>query len=211
MKNPYEVLEVKEGASQEEVKQAYRELVKKYHPDKYIDNPLKDLAEEKMREINEAYEYLEKNPSSQSSSGYRSSEGYSGGYSNNNGYGDTQVFARVRDYINRNDIRVAEDELNRINTKNAEWYYLRGVISLRKGWYSQGYEDLQRAVSMDPSNYEYRETYNRVMNSNMGFQNNVYRRRGPSANTDDICNTLSCLCCSDQCCECMGGDLIPCI
>jgi molecular chaperone DnaJ len=207
MRNPYEVLEIKEGASPEEVKQAYRELVKKYHPDKYTDNPLQDLAEEKMREINEAYEYLIKNQSNNGGSGYRESQGYSGG-SYNSGNSETQGFTRIRDYINQNNLRAAEDELNRTNTKNAEWYYLRGIISLRKGWFSQAYEDLGRAVNMDPSNYEYREAYNRVMNSNRGYQNDVYRRRGSS--NDDLCNTLSCLCCTDQCCECMGGDLISC-
>ncbi len=187
------------------MKQAYRELVKRYHPDKYSNNPLKDLAEEKMREINEAYEYLIKNQPSQGGNGYRGSEGYSSSY--NNGSSGTQVFTRIREYINQNNLKAAEDELNRTNTKNAEWYYLRGVISLRKGWFSQAYEDLQRAVNMDPSNYEYREAYNKVMNSNSGYQNNAYRRRGSS---DDMCDTLSCLCISDQCCECLGGDLISC-
>ena len=60
MKNPYEVLGVKEGASDEEIKKAYRELVKKYHPDKYVNNPLADLAAEKMKEINDAYDALTK-------------------------------------------------------------------------------------------------------------------------------------------------------
>lgn len=182
--------------------------MKKYHPDKYNDNPLKDLAEEKMREINEAYEYLMKSGSNQGNGGYRGSEGYSSSYSNSSyNTGDSQVFTRIRDYINRNNIRAAEDELNRTNIKNAEWYYLRGVISMRKGWYSQAYEDLQRAVNMDPSNYEYRDAYNKVMYSNRSYQTNSYRRRGSS---NDMCDTLTCLCCSDQCCECMGGDLISC-
>lgn len=191
------------------MKQAYREMVKKYHPDKYNDNPLKDLAEEKMREINEAYEYLMKNASSQGSSGYRGGGSYGGSsYSGGgSGYSDNGVFAKIRDYINSNNIRAAEDELNRTNIKNAEWYYLRGVISMRKGWYSQAYEDLQRAVNMEPSNYEYREALNRVMYSNNNYQANAYRRRGSS---NDMCDTLTCLCCSDQCCECMGGDLISC-
>jgi molecular chaperone DnaJ len=60
MNNPYEVLGIKPGASEEEIRAAYRELVKKYHPDKYVDNPLADLAEEKMQEINEAYDILVK-------------------------------------------------------------------------------------------------------------------------------------------------------
>ena len=54
--NPYEVLGVKQGASQEEIKSAYRRLVKQYHPDQYVNNPLKDLAQEKLAEINKAYE-----------------------------------------------------------------------------------------------------------------------------------------------------------
>lgn len=57
-KNPYEVLGVRVGASQEEIKKAYRTLVKKYHPDNYADHPLADLAKEKMQEVNEAYDRL---------------------------------------------------------------------------------------------------------------------------------------------------------
>ena len=76
MRDPYEVLGVSPNASEEEIKAAYRELVKKYHPDKYQNNPLADLAEEKLREVNEAYEYLER----QRSSGY-SSGTYQSGYS----------------------------------------------------------------------------------------------------------------------------------
>ena len=56
--NPYEILGLNPGASEAEIKKAYRELVKKYHPDKYQGNPLADLAEEKLREVNEAYDTL---------------------------------------------------------------------------------------------------------------------------------------------------------
>lgn len=143
-----------------------------------------------------------KNTSSQGN-GYRRSESYSGG-SGNYGTGD---FARVRQLINSNNLTEAEYELNRIGVKSAEWYYLRGVISLRKGWYSQAFQDLQMAVNMEPNNSEYRDTYNRALNNNNTYQSSAYRRRGSS---DDMCDICTCLCCSDQCCECMGGDLISC-
>lgn len=204
MRNPYEVLGVRQGASLDEVRQAYRELAKKYHPDRYADNPLRDLAEEKMREINEAYDYLMKNNTNSSSNGYGNNS-----HSNSNGYGNNfSSFQRIRDLINRNDIKTAEYELNQISNKNAEWFFLRGMISLRKGWYSQGYQDIQTAVSMDPSNYEYREMFNRLQHNQNNYTNQYYQRRG--RNDGDMCNVCFTLCVLDQCCECLGGDLISC-
>lgn len=104
MANPYEILGVREGASKEEIKKAYRELAKKYHPDQYGANPLKDLAEEKMREINEAYEYLMRNSSdSDSSSSFTSSNNYNNtnNYRNTNSYGSPNVYNSVRSDIQR--------------------------------------------------------------------------------------------------------------
>ena len=64
MTDPYVTLGVSRSASDEEIKKAYRELARKYHPDNYANNPLADLAQEKMKEINEAYSQIEKERSS---------------------------------------------------------------------------------------------------------------------------------------------------
>lgn len=200
LKNPYEVLGIKEGASKEEIKKAYRELVKKYHPDQYRDNPLSQLAEEKMREVNEAYDYLmgtgSKTGGSQGSGGTWGQQGGAG------------LYYQVRMHINSGNIGLAENMLNNSSDRSAEWYFLKGLIFLRRGWYDQAITHIQTAVSMDPSNYEYREALNRLNNANRVYRTDAFGR-GYSQDMD-LCTICQCLWCSDCCCECMGGDLISC-
>lgn len=193
MQNPYEVLGIKEGASLEEIKAAYREQVKKYHPDKHQDNPLQDLAEEKLQEINEAYEYLMRNNGK--ASGY---ESYSGGRS---GQSRNPEFMEVRRMIDRGNLPGAEATLNRIKTRNAEWFFLSGMISLRKGWYDDAVSNVQNAISMDPSNMEYRNALNSIMASGAGYRTQAFGR-GYTSN-DDLCRMLQCYCCADALCDCI--------
>ena len=91
MTNPYEVLGVSPDASDEEIKKAYRELAKKYHPDNYANSPLADVAEQKMKEVNEAYDEI--NRMRQKGKGTGSTAGSTGGYSSN---GSTSQFYSVR-------------------------------------------------------------------------------------------------------------------
>jgi len=82
MKDPYKVLGVPPDASDDEIKKAYRALARKYHPDNYNGSDLADLAEEKMKEVNEAYDAVKKmRETGQSYSGQSSSSSSSGGYS----------------------------------------------------------------------------------------------------------------------------------
>lgn len=194
MQNPYEILGIKEGASQEEIKAAYREQVKKYHPDKHQDNPLQDLAEEKLQEINEAYEYLMKNGGN---GGY---ESYSGGVKNNGHRNQSPEFNEVRRMIDRGNLGGAEAALNKVKTRNAEWFFLSGMLSLRKGWYDDAVNNVQTAVSMDPSNMEYRNAMNSIMASGNGYRTAAYGR-GYTSN-DDLCRMLQCYCCADALCDC---------
>ena len=218
MKDPYKVLGVSQNATDAQIKEAYRELAKKYHPDKYVNNPLADLAAEKMREINEAYDYITKNKGAGNSytGGYSSSgntyggangSGYSGGF--NGGAGSSQ-FAGIRTMINQNRIDDAQRALNAATVRNAEWHYLMGVVKERRGWHDMAYQHFMRATQLDPYNMEYRNAFN-AMNMRKGAYTAGSNQYG--YNTQDACcncDTCTTLICADCCCEMMGGDLIPC-
>ncbi len=202
MRNPYEVLGISEGVSEEEIKRAYREAVKKYHPDQYRNNPLSDLAEDKLREVNEAYDYLMKNRNMDNNAGANSNAGWS----SNQGNG---FFNQVRIYINQGNIGLAEEMLDGSDVRNAEWYYLKGQVFLKKGWYDEARSHMQNAVNMDPRNYEYRQALNNLGRSNRDFRGNAYGR-GYGNDNSNLCNTCMTIWCIDSCCECGGCDLIEC-
>lgn len=207
--NPYEVLGIKPGASEEEIKAAYKELVKKYHPDKYIDNPLADLAEKKLQEVNEAYDMLMKKPGSTgygSSGGYGSQGGYAsqGSYESQSDYNYTADFQRIRQDIDRGRLDSAEAALNGMSIRNAEWFFLKGVLSSRKGWYDDAVNNLQTACNMEPSNQEYRRHYASLMNQGNVYQNQAQGQGyNPMRNDDMCCQALQCYICADCCCDCI--------
>lgn len=198
--NPYEVLGVPQNADDATVKRAYRELVKKYHPDNYKDNPLADLANEKLQEINEAYDMITNGKANNSNSGYNNNNSYNTNYNSK--------FAYVRSLIQQRRIADADAELNRTNDGSAEWHYLKGVVCVTKGWHFEGIQHLQTACNMEPTNMEYRNMLN-----NIGARQNNYSQMGNNYgynNNDMMCNCCSNLLCADCCCEMMGGDLISC-
>lgn len=201
MKDPYEVLGVPHGASEEEIKKAYRELVRKYHPDNYANNPLSDLAQEKMKEINEAYDALTKGGAPTNSS-YSGGSTYSGGsaYSGGSTYsgGSAGELNEVRRLIQLGNLDAAEAKLDGIPTHNAEWYFLRGAIAQRRGWMDEAAQNFRIAAQMDPSNMEYRSA---VGNAGGGGYS-PYRQQQTGMADDDCCNLCGSLMCLN--CLCNG-------
>lgn len=191
MKDPYEVLGVPKGASQDEIKKAYRELARKYHPDHYAGNPLADLAEEKMKEINEAYAVLTKDGGAggTSAAGSYGSTGYSGSS------GGSAEFAEVRRRIQAGDLEGAERILDGIGGRTAQWYYLRGVIAQRRGWMDEAAQNFRIAVQMEPGNPEYAAALNRTGTGAYTYRQQEY------GGTDD--NELCNLCGSMLCLNCL--------
>lgn len=205
--NPYKVLGVSEDASQEEIRSAYLSLVKKYHPDKYSDNPLKELANEKLKEINEAYELLTKKGTTASSSRGSSTssyETYSGSGSAYSGPSSAE-FARARNYINQNNLQAAKQILDTIQVRNAEWYFLYGIIYLRQGWHDKAREYLSYAYEKEPGNAEYRNAYAAVSNAGSPFARGGAGSGGQYGDGCSVCDVCGSLLCADCCCSMMGG------
>ena len=198
--NPYEVLGVPENASEEEIKKAYKELVKKYHPDKYQDNPLADLAEEKLQEVNEAYDMLMKNRNSGSSGSY--SYGTYGSGSGSGGSYGTPDYMAVRRYIDAGNLTAAENILNSTKDRSSEWFFLSGMLSYRKGWYDDAVNKLKTANDLAPNNMEYSQAYGRIINRGGAYQNQAYGR-GYGSSNDMCCQALQCYICADCCCDCI--------
>lgn len=201
MTDPYAVLGVSKNATDDEVKNAYRELARKYHPDNYADNPLSDLAGEKMKEINEAYDSIMAERRADKTSG--------GTYTGNTG--GASSFPDVRNLINQGRLEQAQEVLDGVppQSRDAEWYFLNGTVLYRRGWFDQAFTSFSTASRMDPNNPEYR---NAVQNAarQQGRQYNPYRTYGGTGSGCGACDVCQGLICADCCCECMGGDLIPC-
>lgn len=206
MKDPYEVLGVSRSATEDEIKTAYRTLAKKYHPDKYAGSDLADLANEKMQEINEAYDTICKNGfKAKNSSGYSYGTYGSYGSSANSDFDVATVITMINAGRLDEALNVLENVKNA--SRNAQWHFLMGNIMMRKGWLDKAASYFGTAYSMEPDNSDYRTAYE---STNLHRAGGYRTRPGTRKDSADLCDICTALWCADTCCECMGGDLIPC-
>ncbi len=217
--NPYQILGISPNASNDEIKRAYRELSRKYHPDSYVDNPLADLAEEKFKEVQEAYDQIMKERGNGyggvGSSGYGNAGSGSTSYSNTGSAGsgyDAPELNTAAGYINSGRYREALDILTRVPFKSARWYYYSAVANAGAGNNIVALEQARQAVNMEPGNQEYRSFLNQIEWQGQRYQSTRYNNTGHGGlsrgyGTGNLCCDLWC---ADSLCECMGGDLISC-
>ena len=194
MTDPYQVLGVSRDASNDEIKKAYRRLSRKYHPDANINNPNKEAAEAKFKEVQAAYNQIinerEHGTSGQSSGGYGSQQ-----QNQQNQYQDEDSlkFRAAANYINAGSYTEALHVLDSISNRNAQWYYLSALANARMGSNINAKEHARKAVELDPNNMQYRQLLSQLESGGQWYQDMGQSYGMPTINVSDWCCKILCL------------------
>ena len=209
MFDPYSVLGVSRDASDEEIKKAYRKLSRKYHPDANINNPNKAQAEEKFKEVQQAYEQIMKEREYGSS--YGNNGNYGGfGSQTNSGYQDEEAIRRqaAANFIQSGHYREAMNVLSSLSQKNAQWYYLSSMANMGLGNNVNALNDIRQAVNMEPDNLQYRMLLQRMEGGGTWYQEQQNPFGGMPSDNGDYCMKL---CLANMFCNlCCGGGGVFC-
>lgn len=235
MRDPYETLGVSEHASEEEIKKAYRALSRKYHPDANIDNPNREQAEEKFKEIQQAYQRIMDERQGKTSGGYGSRTGGQGGYGQDfGGFGDFEDFFggfgfgggngsreeadggedyrlhmnAAYNYIRNSHYREALHVLSGIGERTARWYYYSSLANAGLGNNVIAREQARKASGMEPGNQEYRRWMAQVESGGSWYQSRQMPYGMPAVNGEGWCLRL---CIANLLCNmCCGGGGLCC-
>ena len=205
MLDPYSVLGVSRDASMDEIKKAYRKLSRQYHPDANINNPNKEEAEEKFKQVQQAYDQIvrerEQGASQSSWSG-----GFGGSYQTQDDQRSMEMRAAAN-YINAAHYQEALNVLNRMTERNGQWYYYHAVANAGAGNTASAMEDARRAVDMEPNNMQYQQLYQQLQSGGQWYwnQGNGYGYERPGNGFGNCC--CQCLCMNMLCPGCC---CVPC-
>ncbi|NMC68105.1 MAG: J domain-containing protein [Spirochaetales bacterium] len=189
-KDPYEILGLSRNASMDEIKARYRELVKKYHPDKHQGNPLADLAEERFKEIQQAYDDIINNRAS-------SSQNYENNYSSSS-YTYNVDYENIISLIQNGRYGLANQKLDQINDRNSGlWNYLKSIVCANMGDLQNAMNYIQIAISIEPNNINYQKFRDQLIN----YNSRPYYSQAQTGSTSSCLDCLTCLCCFNCLCN----------
>ncbi len=187
MHDPYGVLGVSRGASDDEIKKAYRKLSRKYHPDSntHRSPAEQEMAEHKFREIQEAYNQIVEERSGGttyggSAGGYGGTGGF-GGYGTNRTQNQSQPDQYLMAAMNYICAKKYNEAMNVLLTiqeekRGAQWNYLCAIANDGLGNHIMAQEYAEKAVALEPNNLEYRYYYQQLQSGVAGNPFNGFGR-----------------------------------
>ena len=201
MQDPYSILGVSRDASDEDIKKAYRKLSRIYHPDANINNPNKDQAEAKFKEIQQAYQQIMKEKEMGASGGFY------GQYTNQNQQTtETEEDIHLRaaaNYLNSGHYKEALNVLSGIKDRSARWYYYSSIANSGMGNNVLALEHAKEALRLEPSNYQYQSLVSRLENGGSWYRTQQTMYGGTPTINNDFCVKL---CIANIMCNlCCGG------
>lgn len=205
--DPYQVLGISRGASDEEIKKAYRTLSRKYHPDANINNPNKAQAEEKFKQVQQAYDQIMKEKEQGSYGGGYGDFGF-GGYRSRQSQGSSEYENYIRaaaNYIQTRHYKEALNVLNSMEERNAVWYYYSAIANHGSGNNVAALEYAKQAAAMEPGNFQYRQLVQQLESGGMWYRDMQEPYRQYTMDGSDFCMKL---CIANLVCNCCCGGRI---
>lgn len=225
MRDPYQVLGVSRNATEDEIKKAYRALSRKYHPDANVNNPNKAAAEEKFKEIQQAYQQIMKERTEgtggQSSGSYHQSsyggfggfggfEGFGGFGNSQTGYEENNHLRAAGNYIRNGYYKEARNVLDGMEPtiRNARWYYYSALAHAGLGNQIAALDHAKRAAALEPGNHDYANLVYQFENGGNWYQQRQYTYGQPYSGGNNLCFKL---CLANLFCNiCCGGGGLCC-
>lgn len=176
--NPYEILGVPYNATEDEIKKAYRQLSRKYHPDANVNNPNKDALEEKFKEVQQAYKIIMDQRQGKGQNAAEDFWGFGGQAYGQTGYGtagraesqDEQYLRSAANYIQSGYYREGLNVLEEVKDRRGQWYYLSAFANYHLGNNAIALEHAKIACSFEPNNYNYAVLLNQLQGGGVRYQ-----------------------------------------
>lgn len=197
--NPYDILGVSPSATDEEIKKAYRTLSRKYHPDANVGKPGEKEAEEKFKQIQQAYtQIMKEREQGYKTYGYQSDNRTAGGDS------DTVEMQAAANFINSRRFREALNVLEGIQNHNAQWYYLSAIANAGLGNNIRAQDMARQAMEMEPDNAQYQMLWQQLQSGRQWYGNMAGGYGRPDMSMDNLCCqilalNMMCGCCCRPC------------